>query len=130
MKAIIITITLVICGFNIWAVNPTKMDAQSGNNKNTAVFSTKSMKAAVTYDNANMITLDLTKTDNQKVKISIVKNGITIFSDSYKSALELSKGYDISELPKGKYIILIVQGDQRFEKQIEKTFDGAMEFEQ
>ncbi len=130
MKAIIISIALLVYGLNVLAANPVKTDTQSGNNKNTATFSTKSMKASVTYDNANMITLDLSKTDNQKVKISIVKNGITIFSDSYKNALELNKGYDISELPKGKYIILIVQGDQKFEKQIEKTFDGAIEFEQ
>lgn len=130
MKAIIISIALLVYGLNVLAASPVKTDTQSGNNKNTTTFSTKSMKASVTYDNANMVTLDLSKTDNQKVKISIVKNGITIFSDSYKNALELSKGYDISELPKGKYIILIVQGDQKFEKQIEKTFDGAMELEQ
>ncbi|MES2726637.1 MAG: hypothetical protein V4643_06015 [Bacteroidota bacterium] len=130
MKAIIISIALVIYGLNVLAANPTKTDTQSGTNKNTSTFSTKTMKASVTYDNANMVTLDLSKTDNQKVKISIVKNGITIFSDSYKNVLELSKGYDISELPKGKYTILIVQGDQKFEKQIEKTFDGAIEFEQ
>lgn len=130
MKTTILTIAfLTLVSSAILAKNPTNIEDQNGVTKNTATFSTKTMVATVKYDDANLLTLSLNKTSTEKVKLSITKNGITIFSDSYTNIEELNKGYDLSELPKGKYIIVITQGNQKFEKQIEKTFDGVLEIE-
>ncbi|MFA9213953.1 MAG: hypothetical protein ACEQSR_08930 [Candidatus Methylacidiphilales bacterium] len=130
MKTTFLTIAfLTLVSSAILAKNPTKIEEQNGVTKNAATFSTKTMVATVKYDDANLLTLTLNKTSTEKVKLSITKNGITIFSDSYTSVQELNKGYDLSELPKGKYIIVITQGNQKFEKQIEKTFDGVLEIE-
>ncbi len=130
MKTTFLTIAfLTLVSSFISAKNPTNIEDQNGVTKNTATFSTKTMVATVKYDDANLLTLSLNKTSTEKVKLSITKNGITIFSDSYTSMEELNKGYDLSELPKGKYIIVIMQGNQKFEKQIEKTFDGVLEIE-
>ena len=130
MKKTFLTIAfLTLVSSAILAKNPTNIEDQNGVTKNTATFSTKTMVATVKYDDANLLTLSLNKTSTEKVKLSITKNGITIFSDSYTSIEELNKGYDLSELPKGKYIIVITQGNQKFEKQIEKTFDGVLEIE-
>jgi hypothetical protein len=130
MKTTFLTIALLtLVSSFILAKNPTKIEDQNGVTKNTATFSTNSMVAIVKYDEANLLTLSLNKTSNEKVKLSITKNGISIFSDSYTTIEELNKGYDISEFPKGKYIIVITQGNQKFEKQIEKTFDGVLEIE-
>ncbi len=130
MKTTFLTIAfLTLVSSAILAKNPTNIEDQNGVTKNTATFSTKTMVATVKYDDANLLTLSLNKTSTEKVKLSITKNGITIFSDSYTNIEELNKGYDLSELPKGKYIIVITQGNQKFEKQIEKTFDGVLEIE-
>jgi hypothetical protein len=130
MKTTFLTIALLtLVSSFILAKNPIKIEDQNGVTKNTATFSTNSMVAIVKYDEANLLTLSLNKTSNEKVKLSITKNGISIFSDSYTTIEELNKGYDISEFPKGKYIIVITQGNQKFEKQIEKTFDGVLEIE-
>ncbi len=130
MKTTILSLAFVaLMSANIFAVNPVNIEDQTGISKNTATFSTKTMIATVTYNDTNLLTLSLNKTTNEKVKMSIVKNGITIFADAYTSVQELNKGYDLSELPKGKYIIVIMQGNQKFEKQIEKTFDGIFEQE-
>jgi hypothetical protein len=130
MKTTFLTIALLtLVSSFILAKNPIKIEDQNGVTKNTATFSTNSMVAIVKYDEANLLTLSLNKTSNEKVKLSITKNGICIFSDSYTTIEELNKGYDISEFPKGKYIIVITQGNQKFEKQIEKTFDGVLEIE-
>lgn len=130
MKTTFLTIAfLTLVSLIISAKNPTNIEDQNGVTKNTATFSTKTMVATVKYDDANLLTLSLNKTSREKVKLSISKNGIVIFSDSYTSMEEFNKGYDLSELPKGKYIIVITQGNQKFEKQIEKTFDGVLEIE-
>jgi hypothetical protein len=130
MKTTFLTIAfLTLVSSIISAKNPTNIEDQNGVTKNTATFSTKTMVATVKYDDANLLTLSLNKTSREKVKLSISKNGIVIFSDSYTSMEEFNKGYDLSELPKGKYIIVITQGNQKFEKQIEKTFDGVLEIE-
>lgn len=130
MKTTFLTIAfLTLVSSALLAKNPTNIEDQNGVTKNSATFSTNSMVATVKYDEANLLTLNLNKTSNEKVKLSITKNGITIFSDSYTSVQELNKGYDLSELPKGKYIIVVTQGNQKFEKQIEKTFDGVLEME-
>ncbi|MFY7735151.1 MAG: hypothetical protein ACOVSR_16880 [Bacteroidia bacterium] len=130
MKTTFLTIAfLTLVSLIISAKNPTNIEDQNGVAKNTATFSTKTMVATVKYDDANLLTLSLNKTSTEKVKLSISKNGIGIFSDSYTSIEEFNKGYDLSELPKGKYIIVITQGNQKFEKQIEKTFDGVLEIE-
>jgi hypothetical protein len=130
MKTTFLTIAfLTLVSSIISAKNPTNVEDQNGVTKNTATFSTKTMVATVKYDDANLLTLSLNKTSTEKVKLSISKNGIGIFSDSYTSMEEFNKGYDLSELPKGKYIIVITQGNQKFEKQIEKTFDGVLEIE-
>ena len=130
MKTTFLTIAfLTLVSSFISAKNPTNIEDQNGVTKNTATFSTKTMVATVKYDDANLLTLSLNKTSTEKVKLSITRNGITIFSDSYTTIEELNKGYDLSELPKGKYIIVIMQGNQKFEKQIEKTFDGVLEIE-
>lgn len=130
MKTTFLTIAfLTLVSSIISAKNPTNIEDQNGVTKNTATFSTKTMVATVKYDDANLLTLSLNKTSIEKVKLSISKNGIVIFSDSYTSMEEFNKGYDLSELPKGKYIIVITQGNQKFEKQIEKTFDGVLEIE-
>lgn len=130
MKTTILTIAfLALVSTNIFGTNPTNTNNQDGVSKNAATFSTKTMEASVQYDEVNLLTLSLNKTSSEKVKLSIVKNGITIFSDSYTKAEEINKGYDLSELPKGKYIIVITQGNQIFEKAIEKTFDGLLELE-
>lgn len=130
MKTTFLTIAfLTLVSSALLAKNPTNIEDQNGVTKNSATFSTNSMVATVKYDEANLLTLNLNKTSNEKVKLSITKNGITIFSDSYTSVQELNKGYDLSELPKGKYIIVVTQGNQKFEKQIEKTFDDVLEME-
>jgi hypothetical protein len=130
MKITFLTIALLtLVSSFISAKNPTNIEDQNGVTKNTATFSTKTMVATVKYGEANLLTLSLNKTSTEKVKLSITKNGIVIFSDSYTSIEALNKGYDLSELPKGKYIIVITQGNQKFEKQIEKTFDGVLEIE-
>ncbi|MFZ4799465.1 MAG: hypothetical protein ACOYMA_18340, partial [Bacteroidia bacterium] len=130
MKTTILTIAfLALINSTLFGTNPTKTDNQEGVSKSAATFSTKTMMASVQYDEINLLTLNLNKTSNEKVKLSIVKNGITIFSDSYTKAEEINKGYDLSEFPKGKYIIVITQGTQTFEKAIEKTFDGLLELE-
>lgn len=105
------------------ANTPTNIEDQNGTSKNTATFSTKTMQATFNFDGNNLLTLCLNKTSTEKVKLSITKNGFTIFTDSYTSVQELNKGYDLSELPKGKYIIVLLQGSQKFEKMIEKTSD-------
>ncbi len=126
-KLITLLTTTLLIQVSLYAINPAKKGNQTGTQKNTSTFSTKSMKATLMYDDSNLLTLELSKTDFEKVKISIVKDGITIFSDSYKSAQTLSKGYDLKELPKGKYIIVITQGANKFEKQIEKILDQEIE---
>ncbi len=126
-KLITLLTTTLLIQVSLYAINPATKGNQTVTQKNTSTFSTKSMKATLIYDDSNLLTLELSKTDFEKVKISIVKDGITIFSDSYKSAQTLSKGYDLKELPRGKYIIVITQGANKFEKQIEKTLDQEIE---
>ena len=126
-KLITLLTTTLLIQVSLYAINPATKGNQTGTQKNTSTFSTKSMTATLIYDDSNLLTLELSKTDFEKVKISIVKDGITIFSDSYKSAQTLSKGYDLKELPRGKYIIVITQGANKFEKQIEKTLDQEIE---
>lgn len=123
------TALLTLISSFILAKNPTKIEDENGIAKNTATFSTSSMVATIKYDNINLLTLSLNKTSTEKVKLSITKNGISIFSDSYTNIEALNKGYDLSELPKGKYFVVITQGNQKFEKQIEKIFDVVLEIE-
>jgi hypothetical protein len=130
MKITFLTILfLTLATFNLFAVSPASIQDQNDVLKNTATFSTKTMQATVQYNDVNLLTFNLIKTSNEKVKLQITQNGITIFSDSYTLVQSLNKGYDLSELPKGKYIVVITQGNQKFEKQFEKTFDGAYELE-
>ena len=127
MKTFFLNIAfLTFLSSNIFAINVGNIEDQTQIQKNTATFSTQSMVASLTYDDLNLLTLSLTKTTKQKVKISITQNGINIFTDSYTEAQKLNIGYDLSELPKGKFIIVITQGNEKFEKQIEKTFDGVL----
>jgi len=130
MKITFLTILfLTLATFNLFAVSPANIQDQNDVLKNTTTFSTKTMQATVQYNDVNLLTFNLIKTSNEKVKLQITQNGITIFSDSYTLVQSLNKGYDLSELPKGKYIVVITQGNQKFEKQFEKTFDGAYELE-